>query len=163
MELAERSGVRRLNDRTLNLGRQAALLKMKEMYTTHGLHLATSNTADIFATDKIRCNVGSMAKFNSWPTYRLLIENQYKNTKFSATEKFERHGSSFSKKDITYVVKSAETGYLTTKQKRCNLEIFTCSPCTESILAVIDGRIPNKCFVCGVAREKSHVYHVMTA
>lgn len=70
---------------------------------------------------------------------------------------------SFENYDIIKAVKSAESGFLTTKQKRTNIEIVTCSLRTESILAKIDERPPNKCFVCSIEETKAHVYHVMAS
>ena len=85
----------------------------------------------------------------------------HKNIKFSAPEKFARRGLKFSQKDVTFALKSSEHGHLTTLQVKSNIEVFSCSMRTESILAIIDQREPNKCFYCGAAEEKSHMYHLM--
>ena len=160
-DLKEKVGGRRIGTTAVHLGRLAALGAMKEMYSNLDLKLTTSNSSNIFSTDRIRRNVGTLARFNSRSTYRVLLECQYKNIKFSAPEKFARRGLNFSQKDVTSALKSAETGHLTTLQVKCNIEVFTCSIRTESILAVIDQREPHKCFYCGVAEEKAHMYHLM--
>ena len=68
---------------------------------------------------------------------------------------------SYDKQQIVEAIKHSETGFLTTKQKRTNLEILLCCMRTESILAKIDNRDPLPCFICSQEEEKSHIYHIL--
>ena len=161
-EIAERARKRTiLGEPILNLARQAALLTLREMKTSHHFKLATTSSRDNFTIDRIRRAVSSSAKAKSGSTYLLLLDKHYSNIRFSAVDKFARRGMSYEKNQITNAIKHSERGFLTTKQKRTNLEIMSCSIRTESILAKIDDRTPNPCFICSQVETKAHVFDVL--